>query len=66
MEYECVSSDGVLDFYTKRDIEAGEELCIDYVPLSKGGEEMREKLKELYNFDCLCLACKEVVVASTE
>ena len=46
-------------FYTDRDIEAGEELCISYVDPKDDTPTRRAALKENWNFDCICARCRE-------
>ena len=41
----------------KRDIAAGEELCIEYIDCERSGAERRAELQELYRFDCGCTRC---------
>jgi len=47
-------------FYTARDVEAGEELCISYIGgecATQGLEERRKSLKESWFFECACVRC---------
>lgn len=39
-----------------RDIDAGEEVCVSYVPVSEGLQARKKKL-EAYHFDCKCVRC---------
>lgn len=45
-------------FYTVKDVQAGEELCISYVSTDEGREERRRKLSEKWYFDCSCVKCE--------
>lgn len=47
-----------LDFVALRSIRPGEELCLNYVPLSWTCTRRRRKLSEEYGFDCVCERCE--------
>lgn len=47
-----------LDVVALRDIEAGEELTVNYVSGDMGMSERKQKLKETGFFDCRCVKCR--------
>ncbi|RDB26111.1 putative protein lysine methyltransferase SET6 [Hypsizygus marmoreus] len=48
-----------LCFYTTRDVEAGEELCINYVDVKDEVAQRRAELSANWYFDCACKRCHE-------
>lgn len=52
---------GQQDLVAVRNIQAGEEICISYLPASETGSDIRETRKEYlrfwYGFECTCEAC---------
>lgn len=44
-------------FIAKRDIRAGEELCISYIPVQTSVPMRKTKLRENYLFECDCSLC---------
>ncbi|KAJ7583413.1 hypothetical protein C8J56DRAFT_953967 [Mycena floridula] len=45
-------------FYSCRDIEPDEELCISYIDVKDSAEQRREQLSKSWYFDCICQRCK--------
>jgi len=52
------TDDGTLYLSARRDIEAGEELCVSYVPLFRPREMRIAKLLREYGFRCQCPRCE--------
>lgn len=48
-----------MEFYTTRDVEAGEELCISYVEELDPVEKRQLRLKEWWFFECTCRRCRD-------
>ncbi|KAF8066668.1 hypothetical protein FPV67DRAFT_1495871 [Lyophyllum atratum] len=48
-----------LCFFTTRDVEIGEELCINYVDVKDMVAERRAELSRNWYFDCACKRCHE-------
>ena len=63
------TENGVKVVYALRDIEEGEELCISYirdVHRLLPGKFRREKLMEVFGFECVCPVCVDERVVGTE
>ncbi|BGP54872.1 hypothetical protein JCM8202_003381 [Rhodotorula sphaerocarpa] len=55
--------------YALRDIDAGEELNWTYLNVTfefKGVEARREEMRQVFHFDCCCVACDDQNVSSAE
>jgi SET and MYND domain-containing protein len=46
-----------MEYYTLRDVEEGEELCISYVENDDDVRKRQESLKEWF-FECACRKCE--------
>lgn len=46
----------VTEFYTLRDVHAGEELCISYIEENDEAQKRRKALKHWF-FECACKKC---------
>lgn len=46
-------------FFTSRDVDAGEELCISYVDVQDDVVVRRSELPRNWYFDCTCKRCEE-------
>lgn len=46
-------------FFTTRDVEVGEELCINYIDVKDRVLERRAELANNWYFDCACKRCGE-------
>jgi hypothetical protein len=46
-------------FYTTRDVNGGEELCINYIDLRDNVEQRQAELLRSWGFECICKRCKE-------
>ncbi|KII85522.1 hypothetical protein PLICRDRAFT_115915 [Plicaturopsis crispa FD-325 SS-3] len=53
-----------LQFYTARDVDAGDELCISYVDIEDNVWARRQKLHDKWYFDCTCDRCCREAAAS--
>jgi hypothetical protein len=47
-----------LNFYTVKDVQMGEELCISYISTDDRREERRQRLSERWYFVCNCVKCE--------
>ncbi|KAJ7705600.1 hypothetical protein B0H17DRAFT_1038392 [Mycena rosella] len=45
-------------FYTTRDVDLGEELCISYIDITDTVADRRKELSLNWYFDCVCQRCK--------
>ena len=56
-----------MSVYATRDIEAGEEILIEYTSalIQRSRAERREILREAFGFDCTCRACSRTGSAAT-
>lgn len=48
-----------MEYWSTSVIKEGEECCISYGDISRGVEERRERLEDMYFFWCSCLRCLE-------
>ncbi|KAI9239652.1 MAG: hypothetical protein BYD32DRAFT_410542 [Podila humilis] len=46
-----------MEYWSTREIQAGEECCISYGDISKSHEERQQRLEEMYFFRCSCPRC---------
>jgi SET and MYND domain-containing protein len=46
-------------FFTNKDVDIGEELCISYVDVHDDAIIRREELHRNWYFDCTCKRCEE-------
>ncbi|KAF9456320.1 hypothetical protein BDZ94DRAFT_404956 [Collybia nuda] len=53
-----VRNNRALCFFTTRDVEAGEELCINYIDIKDKVLERRAELASNWYFDCACRRCE--------
>lgn len=54
-----VRNNRALCFFTTRDVEVGEELCINYIDVKDQVLERRAELASNWYFDCACKRCGE-------
>lgn len=47
-----------MDFYTARDVEEGEELCISYIDIKDSVSQRQEELFKEWYFQCVCRRCQ--------
>ncbi|KAI1320852.1 hypothetical protein EDD11_009809 [Mortierella claussenii] len=48
-----------MEYWSLREIDAGEECCISYGDISTGREQRQARLEEMYFFTCSCPRCLE-------
>lgn len=46
-----------MEYWSTREIQAGEECCISYGDISKSREERQQRLEDMYFFRCSCPRC---------
>lgn len=58
MKFQVTEGSPHLDVIALRDVEAGEELTINYVMGDLSLAERQQKLREIWFFDCRCVKCR--------
>lgn len=48
-------------FVTMKDIEKGDELCVNYMDITQNRKKRQEHLKHQYGFLCNCIRCTETI-----
>jgi hypothetical protein len=48
-----------MHFMTIKDIEAGEEICDNYIDITLPKKDRQKHLKEQYGFNCQCQRCND-------